>query len=94
MLCFHWQGRQDSNPRPAVLETAALPTELLPYLAVNIVIYYWQLVNSKCHLPLFTSHLLKNRDGFTGKKLNCIIRFYLNSRKLLETIYDGKANAV
>jgi hypothetical protein len=27
-----WQGRQDSNPRPAVLETAALPTELRPYL--------------------------------------------------------------
>ena len=26
-----WQGRQDSNPRPAVLETAALPTELHPY---------------------------------------------------------------
>jgi site-specific DNA recombinase len=25
-----WQGRQDSNPRPTVLETAALPTELLP----------------------------------------------------------------
>ncbi len=26
----HWQGRQDLNPRPAVLETAALPTELHP----------------------------------------------------------------
>ncbi len=26
-----WQGWQDSNPRPAVLETAALPTELHPY---------------------------------------------------------------
>ena len=25
-----WQGRRDSNPRPAVLETAALPTELRP----------------------------------------------------------------
>jgi hypothetical protein len=25
-----WQGRQDSNPRPAVLETAALPSELHP----------------------------------------------------------------
>lgn len=25
-----WQGRQDSNPQPAVLETAALPIELLP----------------------------------------------------------------
>ncbi len=25
-----WQGQRDSNPRPAVLETAALPTELYP----------------------------------------------------------------
>lgn len=28
---YEWQGRQDSNLRPTVLETAALPTELLPY---------------------------------------------------------------
>src|SRR6202789_785865 len=26
-----WQGRRESNPQPAVLETAALPIELLPY---------------------------------------------------------------
>lgn len=26
----NWQGRQDSNPRPMVLETIALPTELHP----------------------------------------------------------------
>ena len=25
-----WQGRQDSNPQPPVLETDALPIELLP----------------------------------------------------------------
>jgi hypothetical protein len=31
-----WQGRQDSNPRPTVLETAALPTELRPYLLLSI----------------------------------------------------------
>src|SRR5215207_10289271 len=28
---FGEQGRRDSNPRPSVLETDALPTELLPY---------------------------------------------------------------
>lgn len=33
-----WQGWQDSNPRHAVLETAALPTELHPYNALNLVI--------------------------------------------------------
>ncbi len=27
-----WQGQKDLNPRHAVLETAALPTELYPYL--------------------------------------------------------------
>lgn len=27
----NWQGQQGLNPRPAVLETAALPTELYPY---------------------------------------------------------------
>ena len=30
---FFWQGQKDSNPRHAVLETAALPAELYPYLA-------------------------------------------------------------
>ena len=30
-----WQGQQGSNPRPTVLETAALPTELYPYDAPN-----------------------------------------------------------
>ena len=25
-----WQGQKDSNPRPAVLETVILPTELYP----------------------------------------------------------------
>ena len=28
---FSWQGQKDLNPRHAVLETAALPTELYPY---------------------------------------------------------------
>jgi hypothetical protein len=27
---FFWQGRQDLNPQPPVLETGALPVELLP----------------------------------------------------------------
>jgi hypothetical protein len=31
--CLVWQGQQGSNPRPTVLETVALPTELYPYLA-------------------------------------------------------------
>ena len=35
----HWQGRQDLNPRPAVLETAALPTELPRHYAKNYTNY-------------------------------------------------------
>ena len=33
---FFWQGLKDSNPRHAVLETAALPTELYPY-GINVM---------------------------------------------------------
>lgn len=33
-----WQGQKDLNPRHAVLETAALPTELYPYIySISIV---------------------------------------------------------
>ena len=31
-VLFSWQGQKDLNPRHAVLETAALPTELYPYI--------------------------------------------------------------
>ena len=30
-----WQGKKASNPRPTVLETVALPTELFPYILKN-----------------------------------------------------------
>ena len=29
-LLFSWQGQEDSNPRPTVLETGTLPAELYP----------------------------------------------------------------
>jgi hypothetical protein len=31
-----WQGQQDLNPRPTVLETVALPTELYPYAGARV----------------------------------------------------------
>ena len=34
-----WQGRQDLNLRHLVLETSALPTELLPYIFFNYIYY-------------------------------------------------------
>ena len=30
-----WQGHKDLNPGPTVLETAALPTELYPYVNIK-----------------------------------------------------------
>ena len=33
---FSWQGQKESNPRHAVLETAALPAELYPYILVGL----------------------------------------------------------
>jgi hypothetical protein len=32
-----WQGQRDSNPRPTVLETVALPAELYPFNAAQIL---------------------------------------------------------
>jgi|GEM_PF-1856107 hypothetical protein len=29
-----WQARRESNPQPAVLETAALPIELLAFIVI------------------------------------------------------------
>jgi hypothetical protein len=31
-----WQGQKGSNPRPTVLETVALPTELYPYAGCGL----------------------------------------------------------
>ena len=31
-----WQGQKDLNPRPMVLETSTLPTELYPYIRVTL----------------------------------------------------------
>ena len=31
-ICVSWQGHKDLNPEPTVLETAALPIELYPYM--------------------------------------------------------------
>ena len=35
-----WQGHKDLNPEPTVLETAALPIELYPYISIAICIEF------------------------------------------------------
>ena len=42
-----WQARRESNPQPAVLETAALPIELLAY----------DIVKNSVTTELYLSHL-------------------------------------
>ncbi len=37
---FMVRGREDSNPQPAVLETAALPVELLPHQSLGSKQHY------------------------------------------------------
>jgi hypothetical protein len=36
LIRYLWQARQESNPQPAVLETAALPIELLACVANSL----------------------------------------------------------
>ena len=44
-----WQGMKASNPRPTVLETAALPAELIPYVRTcnhKSLIWWWTVRDS------------------------------------------------
>ena len=40
-MWFLWQGHKDLNPEPTVLETAALPIELYPYLYKAFRAFTW-----------------------------------------------------
>ncbi len=59
-----WQGQEDSNPRPTVLETGTLPTELYPCIVKCIIPHIFSfcnrfLKNNKkffAHCPLTTVH--------------------------------------
>ncbi len=49
-----WQGQKDSNPRHAVLETAALPTELYPYIHFcDLIILSQRKINVKPFFEFF-----------------------------------------
>ena len=62
------QGRRDLNPRPSVLETGALPTELLPYINKEIRDYQRQVEP--------TSGASRQRLGMFHKKApNSLVRW-------------------
>ena len=51
MALYQWQGQKDLNPRHAVLETAALPTELYPYIKfflaeITLILYIYCIILS------------------------------------------------
>ena len=51
MALYQWQGQKDLNPRHAVLETAALPTELYPYIKfflteITMILYIYCIILS------------------------------------------------
>src|SRR6187549_1791901 len=59
--CPMWHARRDSNPQPAVLETAALPIELLAYrnLASGIATLLPKKATAACAACLYPAPFLR-----------------------------------
>ena len=57
------------EPRPTVLETATLPTELYPYETIIIILKIWSLVN-KYFIEINNNYV--NYDIFIIGGLKCI----------------------
>ena len=57
-----WQGHKDLNPEPTVLETAALPIELYPYLfkKARPFVRWWALRDSNPGLSGYEPEALTN----------------------------------
>ena len=61
-LLGSWQARRDLNPQPSVLETDALPIELLAYLALKHIVSNNPTAKSNQNFQLFQ----KDRAGLPG----------------------------
>ena len=59
---FFWQGHKDLNPEPTVLETAALPIELYPYIFLRrkAEINWWAFRDSNPGLSGYEPEALTN----------------------------------
>ena len=60
---FFWQGHKDLNPEPTVLETAALPIELYPYIYIkgeSPYLLWWALRDSNPGLSGYEPEALTN----------------------------------
>ena len=69
-MLFNWQGQKDSNPRHAVLETAALPTELYPYKMA-------EKMGFEPMLPLSNTNGLANRPLQPLEYFSLLVKFPL-----------------
>ncbi len=73
--------RRDSNPQPAVLETAALPIELLTYLTFGILSFKFLIPNSKLLFCFLVWRVLIAEAA---------ILFILDSAGLLSLVFCGR----
>ena len=77
-----WQGQKDLNPRHAVLETAALPTELYPYVKFCLIILSFSKVVVNGFFKIFL-RVSKNRG-------ECCFSSYL-AVSAKNTVFFGEA---
>ena len=61
-LLLFWQGQKDLNPRPMVLETSTLPTELYPYIRVILYQFFLCLSIVFLNFCYFFSNLVKRKQ--------------------------------
>ena len=66
-MAFFWQGQEDSNPRPTVLETGTLPAELYPYV---------DFVNTSYYITLFVGLQAFFEKKFLSSKKSLFGRFF------------------
>jgi hypothetical protein len=71
MLAANWQARRESNPQPAVLETAALPIELLAFV-LKLCLPSMASISSLTDNPARTSTV----RALSGKKVHWTFFFF------------------
>jgi hypothetical protein len=89
-----WQGRQDSNPRHAVLETAVLPAELRPYRRVTRHLVEGEgfepsKLSQRIYSPPHLATLVPLRSGASDRNRTCDL--LITSQLLYLLSYAGAA---
>ena len=81
LLFLVWQGQKDSNPRPMVLETSTLPTELYPCVFRGFPLQhcyystYPRILQAVCRSSVTTQeNIIKKTLSFFKKRLAICIK--------------------